>query len=160
MSWTYQIATIATSKLPTNWVTQGLTMAYKVTYLAKSYLIPLAFVVNSNQTRIHLVLNANEKTWEPKGMKHVQVLSLEDMKQVTMVVSSSTTSDLLPPQIMFISFIGNYDQTTKGKQFASMMVRILLLVKTKGCNNHGSIGVCKSNSSWRTLWSPTFCYSA
>ncbi len=78
---------------------------YKVAYLAKSYSIPLAFVVNSNQTRIHLVLNANEKTLEPKGMKHVQVLSLEDMKQVTMVVSSSTTNGLLPPQIMFISSI-------------------------------------------------------
>jgi len=99
------MATIAASKLPINWVIQGLTMAYKVAYLAKSYSIPLAFVVNSNQTRIHLVLNANEKTLEHQGMKHVQVLSLEDMKQVTMVVSSSTTNGLLPPQIMFISSI-------------------------------------------------------
>jgi hypothetical protein len=80
-------------------------MAYKVVYLAKSYSIPPVFVVNSNQIRIHLVLNASEKTWEAKGMKHVQVLSLEDMKQVTMVVSSSTTNDLLPPQILFISYI-------------------------------------------------------
>jgi hypothetical protein len=80
-------------------------------------------------------------------MKHVQVPSLEDMKQVTMVVSFSTSNDLLPPQIMFISSIGHYDQTTKGKQIASMTVRILLLVKMKGCNNHGNIGICKSNSS-------------
>jgi hypothetical protein len=50
------------SKLPTNWVTQGLTMVYKVAYLAKSYSIPPAFVVNSNQIRIHLVFNVNEKT--------------------------------------------------------------------------------------------------
>jgi hypothetical protein len=42
-------------------------------------------------------------------MKHVQVLNLEDMKQVTMVVSFSIASDLLPPQIMFISSIGHYD---------------------------------------------------
>jgi hypothetical protein len=103
--------------------------------------------VNSNQIRIHLVFNVNEKTWKPKRMKHVQVLSLEDMKQVIMVVSSSTASDLLPPQIVFISSIGHYDQTTKGKQIASMMVRILLLMNTKGCNNHGSIGVCKNNNS-------------
>jgi hypothetical protein len=83
-------------------------------------------------------------------MKHVQILSLEDLKQVIIVVSFNITSDLLPPQILFISSIGHYDQTTKGKQIASMMVRILLLVKTKGCNNHGSIGVCKNNSSWET----------
>jgi hypothetical protein len=31
----------------------------------------------------------------------VQVLGLEDKRQVTMVVSSNTIEDLLPPQIIF-----------------------------------------------------------
>jgi hypothetical protein len=33
----------------------------------------------------------------------VQVLSLEDKKQVTMVVSSNVVGDMLPPQVMFTS---------------------------------------------------------
>ncbi len=58
--------------------------------------------MNNYQTRIHLVLNGGERTWEPKGTKHVQVLGFEDKRQVTMVVSSKIIRDLLPPQIMFI----------------------------------------------------------
>ncbi len=42
------MATTATSKLPPNWVTQGLTMVYKVAYLAKTYSIPPALVMNSD----------------------------------------------------------------------------------------------------------------
>jgi hypothetical protein len=44
--------------------------------------------VNNYLTGIHLVPNGGEKTWEPKGSKHVQVLGFEDKRQVTMVVSS------------------------------------------------------------------------
>jgi hypothetical protein len=47
---------------------------------------------------------AAKKTWESKGTKHVQMLGLEDKKRVTMVVSSNTVGDLLPPQIVFIGF--------------------------------------------------------
>ncbi len=57
--------------------------------------------MNSDQIRVHLVPNGNEKTWEPKGTKHVQMLGLEDKRQVTMVVSSTTIEDLFPPQIVF-----------------------------------------------------------
>jgi hypothetical protein len=59
--------------------------------------------VNSDKTRIHLVPNDGEKTWEPKGSTHVQVLGLEDERQMTMVVSSNIGRNLLPPQIMFTS---------------------------------------------------------
>jgi hypothetical protein len=62
MCWTYIMATTAASKLPPNWVTQGLTMVYKVAYLAKAYSIPHALVVNSDQTRIHLVPNGSKRT--------------------------------------------------------------------------------------------------
>jgi len=79
------MATTAVNKLPPDWVTQGLTMVYKVAYLAKIYSIPPALVVNNDQTRVHFVSNDNKKTWEPKGTKHVQVLGLEDKRQVTML---------------------------------------------------------------------------
>jgi hypothetical protein len=68
----------------------------------KAYSIPPTLVVNSNQTEIHLVRNGGERTLEPKGPKHVQMLGLEDKKQITMIVSSSVARDLLPPQILFI----------------------------------------------------------
>jgi len=77
-------------------------MAYKAAYLAKAYSIPPALIVNNDQIGVHLVPNGGKKTWEPKGTKHVQMLSLEDKRQVTIVVSSNTVKDLLPPQIVFI----------------------------------------------------------
>jgi hypothetical protein len=52
----------------------------------------------------HLIPNGGEKTCESKGTKHVQVLSLEDKRQVTMVVSSNVARNLLPPQIVFTCF--------------------------------------------------------
>jgi hypothetical protein len=91
------MATTVVSKLPLDWIIQGLTMAYRNVYFLKAYSIPPAFVVNNDQTRVHLVPNGVERTWEPKGTKHVQVLSLKDKKQVTMVVSSNIVGDLLPP---------------------------------------------------------------
>jgi len=78
MCWTYRMATTATSKLPPDWVTQGLTMVYKVVYLAKTYSIPPIFIVNSDKIGVHLVPNGGKKTWEPKGTKHVQMLCMED----------------------------------------------------------------------------------
>jgi hypothetical protein len=59
--------------------------------------------VSSDQTKIHLIPNGDKRTWESKGTKRVQVLSFEDKKQLTMVVSSSVIKDLLPPQIVFTS---------------------------------------------------------
>ncbi len=91
------MATTIASKLPPNWFTQGLTRAYRVYYLIKTYPIPPTLIVNNDQTRVHLVFNGGERTWEPKGTKHVQVLSLDDERQMTMVVSFSTTRNLLPP---------------------------------------------------------------
>jgi hypothetical protein len=51
--------------------------------------------------RVHLIPNGGEKTWELKGTKHVQVLGLEDKKQMTMVISSNATGNLFPTQTMF-----------------------------------------------------------
>jgi hypothetical protein len=57
--------------------------------------------VNNDQIGVHLVPNGDEKTWELKGTKHVQVLGLEDERKMTMVVSSNITKNLFPPWIMF-----------------------------------------------------------
>jgi hypothetical protein len=99
----YHVATITINKLPPNLLTQGYTMVYKVADLVKAYSIPPTFVVNNDQNGVHLVLNGAERTWGPKGTKDMQVLGLEDKRLITMVVSSSATRDLLPPQIVFIN---------------------------------------------------------
>jgi hypothetical protein len=72
------MATTATNKLPPDWVTQSLTMVYKVVYLAKAYSIPPIFIVNSDKIGVHLVPNGGKRTWEPKRTKHVQMLRMED----------------------------------------------------------------------------------
>ncbi len=59
--------------------------------------------MNNDKTEIHLVPNNGEKTWEPKGTKHVQVLNLEDERQMTMFISSNIVKNLFPPQIVFTS---------------------------------------------------------
>jgi hypothetical protein len=71
-------------------------MAYIITYLVKLYSIPSCLVVNTNQTGIHLVPTSREKTWENKRSKHIQVLGVEDKKEVILVVSSTTNGNMLP----------------------------------------------------------------
>jgi hypothetical protein len=51
-------------------------MAYCVAYLTKTYDIPPSFVVNIDQTCIHLAPTTKEHTWESKGSKHVHVLNI------------------------------------------------------------------------------------
>jgi hypothetical protein len=71
-------------------------MTCHVIYITKAYNIPPSLVVNSDETGILLVPTTKERTWESKGSKHIHVLGIEDKRQVTMVVSSSTTKQLSP----------------------------------------------------------------
>jgi hypothetical protein len=75
MCWTYKVywTYIVASKLPQDWVIQGLTMGYKVAYLVKTYSIPPALVVNRDQIGVHLVPNGDKRIWEPKGTKLCKV---------------------------------------------------------------------------------------
>ncbi len=58
-------------------------------------------MVNNIQTIIHLVSTIGERTWENKGSKHIQVLGVEDKKQVILVVSSVTNGNLFHGQVVF-----------------------------------------------------------
>ena len=75
-------------------------MSYRMAYLAKAYDIPPFLVVNSDQGGIHLVPSIGERTWDSKGTKDVKILSMEDKRQITCVVSSSVAGELLP-QVIF-----------------------------------------------------------
>jgi hypothetical protein len=76
-------------------------MAHMVAYLVKTYNIPTCLVINTDQTRIHLMSTRGDRTWEAKGTKHIQVLGIENKRQITTIVSSSANGTLLPLQIVF-----------------------------------------------------------
>ncbi len=76
-------------------------IAHRVAYLVKVYNIPMCVIVNTNQIGVHLVPTGRDQTWETRGAKHVHVLGIEDKRQITIVVSSSTERSLLPLQVVF-----------------------------------------------------------
>jgi hypothetical protein len=76
-------------------------MAHKVAYLVEVCNIPMCQIVNTNQIGVYLVPTRGNLTWETRGAKHVEVLGIEDKRQITIVVSSSIERSLLPLQVMF-----------------------------------------------------------
>jgi len=65
-------------------------MAHRVAYLVKVYNVPMCLVVNIDQARVHLVPIGGDHTWETRKAKHIQVLGIENKRQITTIVSSST----------------------------------------------------------------------
>jgi hypothetical protein len=55
---------------------KGETRVTKV-YLVKTYDIPVALMVNSDQIRAHIVSKTRKWTWECKGTKHIKVIWIE-----------------------------------------------------------------------------------
>lgn len=76
-------------------------MAHQTAYLVKAHSIPPELVINTDQTGIHLVPTGGAHTWAEKGSKHVQVLGMEDERQITASLCSSAAGQLLPIQIVF-----------------------------------------------------------
>ncbi len=101
LNWLYWATTRATRKLPSTCEVEGTSMAHQVVYLVKMYNIPPCLVVDTNQTRVHLVPTRGDQTWGKKGSKHVQVLGIEDKRKIAIVVSFSTNWSMLPLQVVF-----------------------------------------------------------
>jgi hypothetical protein len=91
------MATTVASKLPPNWFKQGCNMAYQVVYLMKVYNIILTLIIKSDQTSVHLIPTTRERIWESKGSRHIQVLGVENKRQITMVVFLATNGFSLSP---------------------------------------------------------------
>ncbi len=75
-------------------------MAFKVAVLCKTKGIPLELVCNSDQTAVHL-RPSTEQTYEVKGVKEVKCLGKDDKRQITAVVSSTASGELVPLQLVF-----------------------------------------------------------
>jgi len=108
-------------------------MVYKITYLMKLYFVPLCLVVNNDQTRIRLIPIVRERTWKSKGTKHIQVLRVEDNKQVSMVVFFITNGCLLPIQVIFTSIMHICSSPSNGENLSALdLVGILHSMKIIG----------------------------
>jgi hypothetical protein len=75
-------------------------MAFRVAALCKTKGIPPELVCNSDQTIVHL-RPSTEQTYEVKGVKEVKCLGKDDKRQITAVVSSTTSGELVPLQLVF-----------------------------------------------------------
>ena len=76
-------------------------MTQRCAYLIKVHNILQYIVINNDQTGIHLVSTRGAKTWDIKEIKQVSVHGREDKRQVTIVVSSTVTGEVLPFQVVF-----------------------------------------------------------
>jgi hypothetical protein len=101
LNWSYKVVITLVGKLPQTWEQKGMAMAHRVVYVVKVYNIPMCLIINTNRIGVHLLPSKGNQTWETRGVKHVQVLGIEDKKQITIVVSSSTKRSLLPLQVVF-----------------------------------------------------------
>ena len=100
LNWSYRASTAIVGKLPTDYKSQGFTMAQRCAYLINVHNIPQELVVNTDQTEIHLVPTRGAKTWETKGYKHVNVHGIEDKRQIIVAVSFSATGHVLSFQVI------------------------------------------------------------
>lgn len=57
-------------------------------------------MVNADQTIVHLLLVGNNRTYAPKGAKEVSVVGRVDKQQITGLISSSATRDILRVQFI------------------------------------------------------------
>ncbi len=62
--------------------------------------IPPELVCNSDQTTVHL-RPSTKQTYEVKGVKEVKCLGKDDKRQITAVVSSTASGELMPLQLVF-----------------------------------------------------------
>jgi hypothetical protein len=75
-------------------------MAFTVAALCKTEGIPPELVCNSDQTVVHL-RPSTEQTYKVKGMKEINCLGKDDKRQITAIVSSTTSGELVPLQLVF-----------------------------------------------------------
>ena len=115
-------------------------MAQRTTYLVKAHSIALELVINTNQTWIHLVPAGGARTWVEKGSKHVQILGMEDKRQIIVSVSSSATRNLLSFQLVFT---GTTDRSLPPRNEGRQMCEDAGWHLTYSSNHWSNLTTCK-----------------
>ena len=62
--------------------------------------IPFDLVINWDQTGVHYV-PVGSWTMEKEGSKRVEIIGVDDKRQITAVFAGSLTGDFLPPQLIY-----------------------------------------------------------
>ena len=62
--------------------------------------IPFDLVINWDQTGIHYV-PVGSWTMEKEGSKRVEIVAVDDKRQITAVFAGSLAGDFLPPQLIY-----------------------------------------------------------
>ena len=115
-------------------------MAQRTSYLVKAHSIAPELVINTDQTRIHLVPAGGARTWAEKGSKHVQILGMEDKRQITVSVSSSAAGNLLPFQLVFT---GTTDRSLPPRNEGRQMCEDVGWHLTYSNNHWSNLTTCK-----------------
>jgi hypothetical protein len=76
-------------------------MAQRCAYLVKIQNISSELIVNIDQNGTSFVPTNGPKTWEKKGLRHINVHGVEGKWPITIVASSSTKDNILPFQVIF-----------------------------------------------------------
>jgi len=62
--------------------------------------IPPQLIINFNQTAINYVPTLSW-TMEKQGAKRVEIIGIDDKRQMTAIFGASFSSDFLPPQLVY-----------------------------------------------------------
>lgn len=101
LNWSFCKATIAASKLSTNWQQKRVEVAKEVAYLVKYYSISLQLIVNTDQSGSHLLPTRGIRTWEGNNSNSVAVTRIEDRRQATVCVLCSANGNMLSFLVIF-----------------------------------------------------------
>ena len=62
--------------------------------------IPFSLIINWDQTAVNYIL-LSSWTMEKQGTKRVEIVALDDKRQITAVFAGTLTGDFLPPQVIY-----------------------------------------------------------
>ncbi len=93
-------ATKAARKLPADFADIKLTFLERIMNEVQSNSIPLALVLNWDQTGSKLV-PVSEWTLEKEGTKQIPVVGKDDKREITVLITVAATGDMLPPQVIY-----------------------------------------------------------
>jgi len=101
LKFSYKKATNNRRKLPPDWELQKEKFINRVTATAAQFSIDYSdFIINWDQTAVMLVPHA-KYTYSEKGSSGVSVIGIDDKRQITAVVATTFSGELLPLQLIF-----------------------------------------------------------
>jgi hypothetical protein len=110
MCWSFKKGTTSGQKLPPDWANLvEASIARSATICASYRITHPALVINWDQTGL-LLMPTHNRTYHHRKDKHVQVVALEDKRQITAVTASTMNGELLPLQLIFAGQDQNHNE--------------------------------------------------